>query len=186
MILLVAGLVLWVGAHFFQRAAPERRAAMQAEMGDASKGLIAGVLALSILAMIFGYRWAPYIQVWSPPVWTVHVNNLLMIFAIALFGLGSSKSRFRGSLRHPMLLGFALWSVAHLLVNGNLAAIVLWGVFLIWAVAEIVVINAREPGWEPYEGGSLAGDVRLGIITLVLYAVITAIHAWLNVWPFPG
>lgn len=186
MIWLLLGLFVWWAAHLFKRAAPGPRAAMQDRMGDASKGLFAAVLVLSIVLMVIGYRQAAFVPVYTPPAWGVHVNNLLMLVAIALFGLGSSKSPLRGRLRHPMLLGFALWAALHLLVNGDVAALVLFGGLLLWALVEIPVINAREPAWEPYRGGTTAGTVRLVLISVVLYGIITAIHAWLGVWPFPG
>ncbi len=186
MIWLLLGLAVWIGAHAFKRVAPDARAAMQDRMGNASRGVFVVLLLLSVVLMVVGYRAADFIPVWQPPGWTVHVNNLLMLAAIALFGLGSSKSRLRGTLRHPQLTGFATWCVAHLLVNGDVASIVLWGALLVWAILEIPLINAREPEPAPFEGGSLAGDIRLGLITLVVYAAIAAVHAWLGVWPFPA
>jgi uncharacterized membrane protein len=186
MIWLLLGLAIWIAAHTFKRVAPGPRATLQERMGDASKGLFAAALLLSVVLMVVGYRAAEFVPVWQPPSWGVHLNNLMMVFAIALFGLGNSKSRLRGTLRHPQLTGFSLWAVAHLLVNGDVASLVLWGVLLILAIAEMPLINMREPAPPRFTGGSLAGDVRLVFITLVVYAVISAIHAWLGVWPFPS
>ncbi|PZX18355.1 NnrU protein [Palleronia aestuarii] len=186
MILLLLGLALWIGAHVFKRVAPAARGAMQDRLGNASKGLFAVLLVLSVVLMVWGYRGAPYIAVWTPPVWTVHLNNTLMYVAIFVFGLSHSKSSLRARTRHPQLWGFSIWAVAHLLVNGDLASILLFGVLLLWAFAEMALINAQEGDYVPYQGGSKKGTVRLALIALVLYAVITAIHAWLGVWPFPG
>lgn len=186
MIWLFLGLALWVGAHLFKRVAPGPRAALQDRMGDASKALFAVVLVISVVLMVIGYRawFAPL--AYQPPVWGVHVNNTLMLVAVALFGLGSSKSRLRGALRHPMLTGMLVFALAHLLVNGDWASIVLFGTLGLWAVLEMIVINRAAPGWERPAPGTLAGDLRLIVITLVVYGVITAIHAWLGYWPFPG
>lgn len=186
MALLLLGLALWIGAHLFKRVAPGARAAMQDRMGDASKGLVALVLAISVLLMVIGYRGAEFTPLYTPPGWTVHLVDLGMLLAIALFGLGSSRSQFRGRLRHPQLTGFALWAGLHLSVNGDLASVLLFGVLLVWALVEMVVITAAEPAPEPYSGGTTAGTVRLLVISLVLYAIITSVHAWLGVWPFPG
>ena len=114
-----------------------------------------------------------------------HLNNLLMLIAVGLLGVGHSKSRLRAKMRHPMLLGVLTWSVAHLLVNGDLSSVLLFGLLGIWAVVEIVVINRAEPLRTSWQGGSIAGDVRLGLITLVVFAVIAAIHTWLGYPPFP-
>ena len=159
---------------------------MQARMGNAAKGIVAAVLGVSVILMVIGYRGAEFIPVYTPPTWTVHLVDLFMIVAIALFGLGSSKSNLRGKLRHPQLTGMALWAGLHLTVNGDLASVLLFGVLFLWAVGEMVLLNATTPRPEPYTGGSTKGTVRLIVISLILYAIITAIHAWLGVWPFPG
>lgn len=185
MIWIIIGLAIWYGAHLFKRWAPAQRAALTERMGDASKGVIAGALALSIFFFWLGYRQAEVVPLWYFP-WAVHLNNLLMIIAVILFGLGSSKSRFRSKLRHPMLTGFAVWAVAHLLVNGDLASLVLFGGLLVWAILEIPVINRAEPDYTPYEGGSLAGDIRLLIISTVVFSVIAGLHMLLGPWPFPS
>ncbi len=92
-------------------------------MGDGSKGVIAGAIVLGMVLMVIGYRAADFIPVYDPPAWTRHLNNLLMVISVILFGVGSSKSPMRAWLRHPMLTGFLLWAVAHLLVNGDLASV---------------------------------------------------------------
>ena len=185
MIWLILGLALWWGAHLFKRVAPGPRAAMSRRMGDASKGVFAVLLVTSVVLLVIGFRAAEFVPVWDPPPWTWHVNNLLMLVAVGLFGLGHSKSRLRGSLRHPQLTGFGLWCIAHLLVNGDVASLVLWGALLAWALVEMPLINAQEPSPEPFTGGTVAGDVRLVVITVVLFAVIGVLHGWLGRWPFP-
>ncbi len=187
MSLLVLGLILWVVGHFFKRYAPGGRAALAGRFGvGPSKGMVAGVLALALILMIVGYRAAPYEALYTPPGWGVHLNNLAMLFAVALFGMGSSKGRARSWLRHPMLTGVVVWGIAHLLVNGDVTSLILFGGLSAWAIAEMLVINAREPAWMRPEPGPVSGDVRLVVISLVLYGVIAGIHAWLGYWPFPG
>ncbi len=186
MVILVAGIALWILAHMFKRLAPGARAAMQDRMGDASKGVIAVALVVALVLIVTGYRGADLRPVYQPPSWGVHLNNLVMFLAIALFGLGNSKSRLRRHLRHPMLLGTMLWAGVHLLVNGDLASLVLFGSLFLWAGAEMLLLNRAVHAYVPFDGGSLAGDLRLAAITVVLFAIITAVHAWLGVWPFPG
>ena len=176
MTLLILGLLLWSFVHFFKRLAPAGRAAMQDKMGDASKGVIAILLVISVVLMVIGYRSAP----------TTGINNLLMLAAVALFGLGSSKSHLRKKMRHPMLTGVVVWAASHLLVHGDTASIVLFGGLAVWALAEIVIINRAQPDYTPYDGGSTAGDIRLGVITVVIYGIISGIHTWLGYCPFGG
>lgn len=187
MILLLLGLALWIAAHLFKSAAPDVRARFGLRFGPgASKGIFAVAITLGLLLVIFGYRAAPYVAVWTPPTWTVHLNNLLMLIAVAAFGMGKSKGRARTWLRHPMLMSVVIWAAAHLLVNGDLAAIVMFGGFGLWAVVNMVTINARDGAWIRPEPGPLKGDVRLIFITLAAYILITGAHAGLGVWPFAG
>ena len=180
MTLLVPGILLWVGAHFFKRVAPDARA----RMGDKGKGLVALALLVSLVLMVIGYRGADFVNVWYPPSFMVHINNLLMLVAFFVFGLSATTGSLRGKLRHPQLLAVKIWAVAHLLVNGDLASIVLFGSMLLWAGAEVAVINRAE-AWDRPAPGDPKRNVILLVITVVAFAVTAAIHAWLGVWPFP-
>jgi uncharacterized membrane protein len=154
-------------------------------MGDKGKALVAVAIVVSLLLMIFGYRGADFIHVWSPPSWTVHLNNLMMLAAVFVYGMSATTGRLRGKMRHPQLTAVKIWAVAHLLVNGDLASIILFGGLLAWAVGSVIVINRAGP-WVRPKPGDAKKDILLVVITLVLFAVMTAIHAWLGVWPFPG
>jgi len=180
--ILVLGLLIWMGAHFYKRAAPDHRAAM----GDKGKGVVAVLLFISLGLMIWGYRGAEFIPVWYPPSFLTHVNNLLMLVAVFVFGMSATTGRLRGKMRHPQLTAVKIWAVAHLLVNGDVAAIILFGGLLVWAIAEVIVINRAVPVWDRPEPGEAKKDVVLVVITIVAYLVMTGIHAWLGVWPFPG
>ncbi|ARE83973.1 NnrU protein [Roseovarius sp. EC-HK134] len=181
MFYLILGLILWIAAHLFKRVAPDLRA----RMGNAGKGVAAlGILA-GLVLMVIGYRQADFINVWYPPSWTVHINNLMMLGAVFLYGMSATKGRLRGAMRHPQLTAVKVWAVAHLLVNGDLASLILFGGLLLWAVLEVVVINKSET-WNRPKPGEAKRDIILVVITIVLFLVMTAIHNWLGVWPFPG
>ncbi|SLN21689.1 NnrU protein [Roseovarius litorisediminis] len=181
MTLLFIGLILWTGAHLFKRIAPQKRAAM----GDKGKGLVAVGILAGLVLMVIGYRGAEVIDIWYPPIWTVHLNNLLMLIAVFIFGMSATTGRLRGRMRHPQLTAVRIWAGAHLLVNGDLASIILFGGLLIWALLEVVLINRSEP-WDRPAPGHAKKDPVLIAITLVMFGIMTAIHAWLGVWPFPG
>ena len=83
MTLLIIGLALWILIHWFKRLAPNLRASL----GDAGKGIVAVLLVVGLVLMIIGYRGAPYIAVWTPLSFLVHVNNLLMVVAVAVFAM---------------------------------------------------------------------------------------------------
>ena len=158
----------------------------RAGMGDAGKGLVTAGIVVSLGLMIWGYRGAEFIPLWTPPAWTIHVNNLLMLLAVFLFGMSATTGRLRGRMRHPQLAAVKTWAVAHLLVNGDLASVVLFGGLLVWAVVSVILINRSEDWTRRAPGTDPKKDVLLVVITLVAFAVITGIHALLGVWPFPG
>jgi uncharacterized membrane protein len=182
MLLLGLGLALWILAHGFKRIAPGPRAAM----GDAGKAVVAVALVISVLMMIFGYRGAEYVPVYEPLPGMVHLNNLLMLVAVFLYGVGGTKGTLFPLMRHPMLWGTVVWAVAHLLVNGDLASVVLFGGIGLWALGSMGVIN-RAQAWTPPTGGrGVKGDMMNLAGTAVLYGLIAGIHTWLGYNPFGG
>ncbi len=185
MTLLILGLILWVGAHWFKRLLPKQRA----RMGDAGRGAVAIGVIVALGLIIIGYRGADFIAVWSPPAFLVHVNNLLMLLAFWVYGSSAAKGAKAWpayKTRHPQLLAVKIWAVAHLLVNGDLASILLFGTLLIWAVISVILINRAEPHWTPPAPAGKATYIRLIVISLVIFAIVAAIHVWLGVWPFPS
>ncbi|WP_319546145.1 NnrU family protein [Ruegeria conchae] len=181
-VLLILGVALWWAAHLFKRVMPERRAAI----GDAGKGVVALAIAVSILLMIFGYRITDFIYVWAPPSFMIHINNLLILIAIYLMSPAGQKGRLLNKMRHPMLGGMKMWAFAHLLVNGDLASIILFGGLLAWAVVEVIVINKSDPDWTPGEPGTYGKDAMFFAGSIVLLGIIGYIHGLVGPWPFPS
>jgi uncharacterized membrane protein len=185
MFLLILGVALWIGAHFFKRFAPDARSAL----GKPGKGIIALLLLASLALMIIGYQRAAFIPIWQPPSFLVHINNLLMVLAFWIYGSSAAKGAKAWpayKTRHPQLLGFKVWAVAHLLVNGDLASVILFGGLLAWAVGSVILINRAEPDWTPPAPAGRKTYIRLAVITTVLVVIVTGIHAWLGVSPFGG
>ncbi|WP_372885542.1 NnrU family protein [Shimia sp.] len=182
MTLLVLGLLLWMAAHLFKRLMP----GVRARMGDPGKGLVALTLLAGVVLMVLGYRGADGDILWSLPGFAVHINNLLMLIAIFMFSPAPRKGRLLNNVRHPQLIAMSLWAIAHLLVNGDMESLVLFGGLLVWALLEMVVINRAEGKWRPSETGTLAKDAMFAVASVVLLAVIGYVHAWLGPWPFGG
>lgn len=181
-IILVLGVGLWWAAHLFKRVAPERRAAL----GDPGKGAVAAAIGVGIVLMVIGYRGVDFIPVWFPPSFMVHINNTLMIIAIYMLSPAPKRGKLISGMRHPMLTGFSIWAISHLLVNGDLASILLFGGLLIWAVLTARIINSEEPDWQRGPAGTYAKDGMFLAGSVILLGVIGMIHNWLGVWPFPS
>ena len=180
-VVMLIGVALWTGPHLFKRLAPEARAGF----GEWFKGVVALLLVLAIVLMAWGYRTAAPVDVWYPPGWTVHVNNLLTLAALTLFVGSNAGGRIATRMRHPQLLAFKLWAVAHLLVNGNLAAIMLFGGLLGWSVWQLIVLN-RTTAWAPSPPGSILRDGAALVMALILWLAIAYVHVWFGLRPFGG
>tara|TARA_B100000427_G_scaffold254683_1_gene218265 strand:- start:401 stop:949 length:549 start_codon:yes stop_codon:yes gene_type:complete len=174
--MLISGLLLWSAAHLFKRILPRQREAL----GKAGRALVALAILGSLMLMIFGYQAAETEYLYALPGWAWHANNTLMLIALFLMDIGRVRGVVRTKIRHPMLTGVLLWTIAHLLVNGDTAAVVLFGGIGLWALVEMVVISRAEGPWARPERGTYAKDAMMAGIALVLYAIIAGIHYWLG------
>ena len=182
MALILLGLVLWTWPHLMKEYTPGLRGGLSE---GTAKAIVALTALLAIVLMVLGYRSADYIHVYAPPAWGQHLNNLLMLFSVALFGGAHSSGRIKQVVRHPVFAGTIVWAVAHLLVRGDAASVLLWGGMIVWAVAGWVVTNRRHPGYVRPTDGTLKGDLILVGITLVVYTVIVLIHSLVGPNPLP-
>ena len=178
--LLIIGVALWSGAHLFKRLAPERREVL----GDAGKGLVAVLLLLSIALMYFGYVWADPVPLWRGPAFLTHVNNLAMVFAFYLFAASGLQTAITQRIRHPQLTAVKTWAVAHLLVQGSVAGIILFGGLLAWAVVSVILINRAKRHWDRPGPAGWPRELAAVVIALVATYLVGQIHAWLGIWPF--
>ena len=189
MILLILGLLLWTAAHYFKRIAPGARAGLTDKMGNGAKGLFAALIVLSIVLIVLGHRANDFIPVWNPPSFMGHINNLLMLLAFYVYGSSAAKGEkvwIATKIRHPQLTAVKIWAVAHLLANGDLSSMILFGGLLAWAVGSVILINRAEGPWTPLPQAPMKREIRLVIISVVLFVVVAAIHIWLGVNPFGG
>ncbi len=173
---LILGVALWIGAHLFKRVLPRQRAAL----GGKGRAVVAVAILAGIGLMILGYGQAEKDPLYALPVWAWVLNNILMYVALFMFDAGRAKGLVRTWVRHPMLLGLVLWSTAHLLVNGDLPSLVLFGGLGSWALLEMAVINRAEGAWNVPEKGSLGNDAKVALVAAVIYAAIVAVHTWLG------
>lgn len=180
MTLLVLGVALWWGAHLFKRLAPGARA----QMGNAGKGLVAVAIFASIALMYVGYGQADGPVWWGRSPALVGINNLLMLLAVYFYAADGAKTWLARKVRHPQLTGFKIWAFAHLLVNGDLASVVLFGGLLAWAVVTVIILNRAQPEWTPPAPRPAQKEIVAIVITLVVLVAVMLIHNWLGVQPW--
>ena len=183
MILTVLGLLLWSGAHYFKRLAPDARAAM----GDRGKGLVAILSVAAIMLMVIGYRGWDGGFLWNRAPWMSGVNNLLMIVAIYLYAASGMKTWVARNYRHPQLTAVLVWSAAHLLVNGDVPSLVLFGGLALWALGSMMLINRAQPAWTPPAAApSMGKEIGALVGAVVVTLALGYVHVWFGLSPFGG
>ena len=178
MTLLLLGLVLFIGIHSVSIVAPQGREALAQRMGEGPwKGLYTLVALAGFGLIVAGYSAARQepVMLWTPPVAMRHVAALLMLPVFVLLLAAYLPGRIQRATRHPMLAATKFWALAHLLANGTLADVLLFGSFLIWAVADRISLKRRAAaGLVRPVNGAPAGAMNDAIALvggLVLYAV---------------
>ncbi len=191
MTILILGLVLFLGTHSARIVAEGWRDATIARVGPGVwKGAYSLVALAGFVLIVWGYglaRQAPVV-LWTPPVATRHVASLLTLVAfVMLFAAYVPRNGLKARLKHPMVLSVKVWAFAHLLSNGTLADVLLFGGFLAWAVLDYRAARQRDrAAGTVYPAGTLAGTaatVAVGVAAWALFAFW--LHAaWIGVAPF--
>ena len=148
MVLLIAGLILFLGAHSTRVVADDWRTRTIERLGELKwKGLVTALSIAGFILLIVGYdqaRMTP-IALWQPPIWTRHVAVLFNLLAFILLAAAYvPRNISKSKIGHPMIAGVKIWALAHLLANGNLADVLLFGGFLIWAVLNFRTSRRRD------------------------------------------
>ena len=182
MTVLIAGLILFLGVHSVRIVADDWRTAQIARRGPkAWKGIYSLLSLAGFVLIVYGYGMARQtpVVVYAPPTWLQHLAAMLVIPAFILVAAayvpGTSIKRAVG---HPMVLGVKVWAVAHLLANGTLADLVLFGSFLVWAVFNYVAAKRRDrAAGTVYAAGPPSRDA-IAIVIGTLFWVVFAF--WLH------
>ncbi|MBT6278293.1 MAG: NnrU family protein [Chromatiales bacterium] len=183
MTFLIIGLVIFIGVHSVSIINEQWRDGVAARIGLGPwKGLYALTSLAGFALLVYGYgeaRLAPTV-LYIPPEWMRHLALLLLVPVFPLFVATSLPGRIKSAAKHPTLLATKLWAVAHLLVNGMLADVVLFGAILAWAIAGRISMKRRTQRAIPGAPPSKANDAIAVFVGLGLYvAFIFFAHAWL-------
>ena len=176
MLLLIVGLVLFLGVHSVAIVAPGLRARTIHRLGERGwKGLYALVSLVGFVLICYGFglaRQAPVI-LYSPPIWLRHVALILMLPVFPLIFAAYLPGRIKTAAKHPMLAAVKLWAFAHLLANGLLADVLLFGGFLAWAVVDRISLKRRStPQLLRTAPPGRWNDVIAVVLGLVIYALL--------------
>ena len=176
LMVLVLGLILFLGPHVLVTLRPQRAAVVK-QLGEwPYKGLFAvvSIAGLYVAGKGFGmYDAAGPVVLWTAPAWTRHITEALMLLACIFVAAAYLRGNIRRTLKHPMLVGVKTWAVAHLLVNGDVGGIILFGSVLAWAVYDRITLKHRDdPGGAPIPEGGLKNDIAAVVVGIILFLAL--------------
>ncbi|EHQ53023.1 NnrU family protein [Ectothiorhodospira sp. PHS-1] len=183
MIVLILGLAMFLGIHSLRIFADDWRSARIQQWGEKGWMAFAGAVSLvGFILIILGYGKAAPIPVWSPPMWLHHVTALLSLLAfIILAAAFVPGNHIKAAVKHPMVIAVKAWAFGHLLANGMLADILLFGAFLVWSVLCFRSLRQRDQ----VQGSTVAAanlkgtaiTVAAGLAGYLIFAFF--LHEWL-------
>lgn len=191
MAMLITGLILFLGIHSSRIFAENTRQQMVQRLGaNGWKGVYSLISLVGFVFIVYGYgmaRGSPVV-LWNPPIWTRHLAALLTLPAFILIAASQIPgTHLRARLKHPMVLGVKLWATAHLVANGSLHDMVLFGSFLIWAALSFRAARQRDRiAGTAYVAAGVLRDAIAIIAGLAAWFVFAFyLHAaWIGVRPF--
>lgn len=183
MLILILGIALFLGAHVFSTMRGVRAKVIEAYGPQTYKRAYSAVALAGLVLIVWGfsrYRAEGIVQIWDPPTWARHVAMPLVWFAfVALASRRAPPSRIRGWLRHPTLVAIKSWAAAHLLANGDLGGVILFGSFLAFGVYDRIAVKRRGDEGAPRLDAFTRGDaIALGAGTAI-FVVILLLHPYL-------
>ena len=174
MTVLILGLIVFIGVHLVPTS-PPARASLVARLGEGGyKGAFGLASLIGFALIVWGMGLArgsaADIQLWTPPTWTKHIAFALMWLSFVSLVAAYVPSHIRDRLKHPMLVSIKIWALAHLIANGNLSGLILFGVFLAWAVYDRISVKKRNaPGPLGERHGGVAQDVIVVVVGTLAY-----------------
>ena len=190
MLLLILGLLLFLGVHSVRIFADDWRSERVARMGEkAWKGMYTVVSLIGFVLIVWGYAMARQqpVLLWTPPVMMKHLNSLFTLLAFILLAAAYvPRNHIKAWLHHPMVLGVKLWAFGHLLATAKLADLILFGAFLLWAILSYRAARQRDRAQgTSYASGSLGGTLITLVVGLVAWAAFAFwLHAaWIGIAP---
>lgn len=180
MTFLIAGLCLWAIVHFIPSAGISIRNQLIERFGQ--KGYTASfsiLIVISLLLIVFGWRSTTPVFLYVLPEAVKPVALFLLVLTFFLFVAAKRPTRIKRVVRHPQLSSVIVWSVAHLLLNGDSRSVILFGSLAAWAVLEIIFINKRDGQWIKPVAPGWKQEIILGVISLIVFVVVVIAHPYI-------
>ena len=175
LLILILGLVVLLGAHVFVTFR-EHRSSLIAHLGQGGYRALFSVVSLVGLALIVwgygAYRAHEWVQIWSPPAFMRHITVGLMLISVILFTAAFLPSHIKAKVHHPMLAGIKTWALAHLLSNGDLGSMLLFGSFLAWGVYARIAAKRRGDLGATSAPTGWTNDAIVVVIGIVVYLML--------------
>lgn len=180
MTLLIVGLAIFFAVHTFTMFRDARQRAVDRLGALPYRGLYSLISLGGFVLLVMGYGDAPKIALWAPPVWTRHVAMVLMIPVFVLLVAANVPGNIKARLGNPMLIAVKTWALAHLIANGDLASVILFGSFLAWSVVDLIAVK-RSGRSSVVAEPKAAFDVVAVVVGLGIYALLLVwAHPWVS------
>jgi uncharacterized membrane protein len=190
MLMLILGLVLFLGPHSLRIVADGWRNARVAALGEKRWKIVFSLVSIAgfvVLVWGFGQARQDPVVLYTTPLWLHHLNALFTLVAFVLFfAAHGPANHFKAALGHPMYAGIKVWAFGHLLATGMLHDVVLFGAFLLWAIAGFAAGRRRDRrAGVVYPAGTLRGDIVPIVVGIAAWALFAFwLHAkWIGVAP---
>ena len=141
MAVLVLGLIVFFAPHLFSMFRGVRGRLVDRLGEGPYKGLYSVIVLIGLVLLVMGYADAPRIGIWMPPLWMQHLTMLLMLPVFILLVAANMPGHIKAKVKNPLLIATKTWALAHLLINGDLASILLFGMFLVFGVVDLIAVK---------------------------------------------
>ncbi|MCK5325482.1 MAG: hypothetical protein KAJ57_05720 [Woeseiaceae bacterium] len=177
MLLLIAGLLLFTIVHLFPSALAESRTSLVEKLGtNPYRGLFSVAIVVALALIVVGWKSATPTSVYLPPFGSEPMILALVFLAFVLLVAAKTRTNIRRYVRHPQMAAVILWSIAHLLVNGDSRSVALFGGLGAWAVIEMLLCSRRDGAWKKPERAPIVTDAVTVAIGAAGFAITWYFH----------
>ena len=187
MTLLIIGVLVWIGVHLIPALArPFRESLIDRFGNNAYRAIFALAIVASVAMIVLGWRATPEEYLYVLPASAKTAGFVLICLSFLIIGSAHHPSSIKRFIRHPMLVGVAIWALSHLLTNGTTRALVLFGGIGLWSLIEIPLINKRDGAYTKPEAPDFSEELKGLFFSAGILLIVLFLHPYFTgVTPFP-